>query len=53
MHCKIVMFSYRMPSHAKNGPPTTHKIPEASVIAALANLESHSIVIDWDNDDSV
>ena len=51
VHVSIVMFSHRMPSHAKKGPPATHVIPEASVAAALANLEAAGVVMGRDVDD--
>ena len=51
VHASIVMYSHRMPSHKKSGPPATHLIPEASVTAALANLESGGALLDWDGDD--
>jgi len=51
VHAAIVLYSHRMPSHQKKGPPATHLIPEASVTAALANLESGGAVLDCDGDD--
>jgi len=40
-----------MPSHAKKGPPTTHVIPEASVTAALENLEVAGAMLNQDIED--
>ena len=52
VHVNIVLYSHRMPLHAKKGPPTSHVIPEASVAAAIANLEAAGAALDRDaNDD--
>jgi len=47
----IIKFSYRMPSHAKKGLHAIHVIPEASVAAALKNLEAVGVIMDPDVDD--
>ena len=52
VHVNIVLYSHRMPSHAKKGPPTSHVIPEASVVAAIANLEAAGVAIDRDANDA-
>jgi hypothetical protein len=51
VHVRIVLYSHRMPSHAKKGPPTSHLIPESSVIAAIANLEAVGAADDRDAED--
>jgi hypothetical protein len=50
IHCSIVLFSHRLPSHRKSGPPVTHVIPEASAAAAMAMLASHGIAMDADEE---
>jgi hypothetical protein len=45
------MFSDTMPSHTKKEPPATYLILEASVAAALANLEAVGIIMGRDVDD--
>jgi len=51
VHVNIVLYSHRMPSHAKKGPPTSQVIPEALVTAAIANLEAAGVAIDKNADD--
>ena len=43
IHCSIVFFSYRLPSHRKSGPPATHVIPEVVVVTTLA---AHGVAVD-------
>ena len=50
IHCSIVLFSYKLPSHRKSGPPATHVIPEASAVAAMAMLAFHGVVVDADEE---
>jgi hypothetical protein len=50
IHCSIVFFSHRLPSHRKSGPPTTHVIPEASTAAAMATLAAHGVAVDAEED---
>ena len=45
IHCSIVLFLHRLPSHQKFGPPATHVIPEASTKATMAMLASHGVVV--------
>jgi hypothetical protein len=45
IHCSIVIFSHRLPSHRKSGPPATHVISKAS---AMATLASHGVDVDAD-----
>jgi hypothetical protein len=47
IHCSIVLFSYRLPSHRKSGPPAMHVIPEAS---AMATLAAHGVAVDAEED---
>ena len=49
IHCKIVLFSHRMSSHAQLGSPTTHLIPEVYVNAMTANMMSIDIVVDLEH----
>jgi hypothetical protein len=46
----IVLFSHRLPSHRKSGPPATHVIPEASAVAAMATLAAHGVAVDAEED---
>jgi hypothetical protein len=46
IHCSIVLFSHRLPSHRKSGPPATHVIPEASAAATMATLAAHGVAVD-------
>jgi hypothetical protein len=47
IHCSIVLFSHKLPSHRKSSPPAMHVIPEAS---AMATLTSHGVVVDADKE---
>jgi hypothetical protein len=47
IHYSIVLFSHRLPSHRKSGPPATHIIPKASAMAMLA---SHGVAMDVDKE---
>jgi hypothetical protein len=48
IHCSIVLFSHKLPSHRKSGPLATHVIPVASTAAAMATLASHGVAVDVD-----
>jgi hypothetical protein len=50
IHCSIVLFSHRLPSHQKSGPPAMHVIPKASTAAAMATLASHGVAVDVDEE---
>jgi hypothetical protein len=50
IHCSIVLFSHRLPSHQKSGPPATHVIPEASAMATIATLASNGVAVDADEE---
>jgi hypothetical protein len=50
IHCSIVLFSHRLPSHRKSNPPATHVIPEASAAAAMATLAAHGVAVDVEED---
>jgi hypothetical protein len=50
IHCSIVHFSHRLPSHQKSGLPATHVISEASAAAAIATLAAHGIAVDAEED---
>jgi hypothetical protein len=50
IHCSIVLFSHRLPSHRKSGPLATHVIPEASAAAVMATLASHGVAVDADKE---
>jgi hypothetical protein len=50
IHCSIVLFSHRLPSHRKSGPPAMHVIPEASAAAAMATLATHGVAVDVEED---
>jgi hypothetical protein len=50
IHCSIVLFSHRLPSHQKSGPPAKHVIPKASAAAAMATLAAHGVVVDAEED---
>jgi hypothetical protein len=46
IHYSIVLFSQRLPSYQKSGPPAMHVISEPSAMAAMATLATHGVVVD-------
>jgi len=52
VHVSTILFFHRMPFHTRRGPPATHIIPDASVTAALENLEAVGAIVDQGMDDS-
>jgi hypothetical protein len=51
VNASIVLFSHRMPLHAKKGPPATQIILEAFVAAALGNLQAFGAVMEHNIED--
>ena len=49
IHCKIVLSSQRMLSHAKLGSPTTNLISEVYVNDTMATMMSIDIVVDLEH----
>jgi hypothetical protein len=50
IYYSIVLFSHRLPSHRKSGPPAMHVIPEAFAAVAMATLASHGVAVDVDEE---
>lgn len=53
MNVIIILFSHRMPSHAKNGPPAIHVISKASTTTTFENLEAAGAIMDDENEQTV
>jgi hypothetical protein len=50
IYYSIVLFSHKLPSYRKSGPPTMHVIPEASAAAAMTTLAAHGVAMDAEED---